>query len=188
VAAYLAGATTLALASKQSIHRTTVLALLERHQISRRRRGLTPDRIEQAVSSSALGCSCASIGRELRANPETVRQALLKAGMAMRRPGRPSAKREPCATSIGHTGLLRAAGRTAYPPCSSPQCSAGRVDSAALPIGWTASARWCPQPLGPHGGRRHAIGHPPSGSPGWSAEFDAPSCHRRRGSCSPDRR
>jgi transposase-like protein len=91
VAAYLAGATALALASKHSIHRTTVLALLERHQISRRGRVLTPDRIERAVSSYALGCSCASIGRELRVNPETVRQALLKAGVAMRKPGRPRA-------------------------------------------------------------------------------------------------
>ena len=38
VAAYLAGATALALAGKHSIHRTTVLALLERHQVSRRGR------------------------------------------------------------------------------------------------------------------------------------------------------
>ena len=38
VASYLAGATALALAGKHSIHRTTVLALLERHQVSRRGR------------------------------------------------------------------------------------------------------------------------------------------------------
>jgi len=91
VAAYLAGATALALAGKHSIHRTTVLALLERHQVARRGRVLTPDHIEQAVSSYASGRSCASIGKELRVNPETIRQALLKAGIAMRKPGRPRA-------------------------------------------------------------------------------------------------
>jgi len=89
VVAYLAGATALALAGKHSIHRTTVLALLERHQVARRGRVLTPDHIKRAVSSYASGSSCASIGRELRVNPETVRQALLKVGVAMRRPGRP---------------------------------------------------------------------------------------------------
>jgi hypothetical protein len=91
VAAYLAGGTALALAGKYSIHRTTVLALLERHKISRRGRVLTADHIERAVSSYASGRSCASIGKELQVNPETVRQALLKAGVAMRKPGRPRA-------------------------------------------------------------------------------------------------
>ena len=52
---------------------------------------LTPDHIGRAVSSYASGYSCASIGKELQVNPETVRQALLKAGVGMRRPGRPSA-------------------------------------------------------------------------------------------------
>ena len=94
VACYLAGATALALAGKHAIHRTTVLALLERHHVSRRGLVLTPDHVERAVSLYASGLSCASIGKELIVNPETVRQALLKAGVAMRRPGRPSAKRE----------------------------------------------------------------------------------------------
>ena len=94
VAGYLAGATALTLASKHSIHRSTVLALLERHQVSRRGRVLTPDHIERAVSSYASGRSCASIAKELQVNPETVRQALLKAGVAMRRPGRPSATKK----------------------------------------------------------------------------------------------
>jgi transposase-like protein len=91
VASYLAGATALALASKHSIHRTTVLALLERHRVSRRGRVLTSEHVERAVSLYASGRSCASIGKELQVNPETIRQALLKAGLAMRRPGRPRA-------------------------------------------------------------------------------------------------
>jgi len=94
VANYLAGATAVALAGKHSVHRTTVLALLERHRVSRRGRVLTPHHIERAVSSYASGRSCASIGKELQVNPETVRQTLLKAGVAMRKPGRPSATKE----------------------------------------------------------------------------------------------
>ena len=95
VANYLAGATALALAGKHSIHRTTVLALLERHRVSRRGRVLTPDHIERAVSLYSSGRSCASIAKELQVNPETIRQALLKDGVAMRRPGRPPAMHEP---------------------------------------------------------------------------------------------
>ncbi len=91
VANYLAGATALALAGKHSIHRTTVLALLERHRVSRRGRVLTPDHIEQAVSLYSSGRSYASIAKELQVNPKTIRQALLKNGVAMRLPGRPRA-------------------------------------------------------------------------------------------------
>jgi len=53
-----------------------------------------PDHIERAVSLYASGLSCASIGKELQVNPEMVRHALLKAGVAMRKPGRPSATKE----------------------------------------------------------------------------------------------
>ena len=100
VAGYLAGGTAVVLAGKHSIHRTTVLALLERNRVSRRGRVLTPDHIEQAVSLYASGRSCASIGRELQVNPETIRQAMLKAGVAMRKPGRPRATQESKATSL----------------------------------------------------------------------------------------
>jgi len=50
VSGYVAGGTAIALAGTHSIHRTTVLALLERHQVSRRGRVLTPDHIKRAVS------------------------------------------------------------------------------------------------------------------------------------------
>jgi hypothetical protein len=99
----VAGATALALAGKHSIHRTTVLGLLERHQVPRRGQVMTPDHFERAVTLHASGLSRASIGKELNVNPETVRQALFKAGVAMRRPGRRSDKREPWDTSIGDT-------------------------------------------------------------------------------------
>jgi hypothetical protein len=85
VASYLAGATVVELAGKHAIHRTTVLALLERHRVSRRGRVLTPDHIERALVLYASGRSCASIGHEFQVNAETIRQALLKVGVAIRR-------------------------------------------------------------------------------------------------------
>jgi transposase-like protein len=94
VAGYVAGATAIALAGKHSIHRTTVLALLERHQVARRGRVLTPDHIERAVSLYTSGRSWTSIAKEFHVNPETVRQALLKTDVAMRRPGRPRPPQE----------------------------------------------------------------------------------------------
>jgi hypothetical protein len=88
IASYLAGATALVLAGKHSMHRTTVLALLERHGVPIRVHVLTPDRIERAAALYASRRSCASIAREFQVSPETIRQALLKVGVAMRRSGR----------------------------------------------------------------------------------------------------
>jgi hypothetical protein len=89
IASHRAGATALVLAGKHSIHRTTVLALLERHGVSRRGRVATATHLERAAALYASGRSCASIARELQVSPETIRQALLRIGVAMRRPGRP---------------------------------------------------------------------------------------------------
>lgn len=71
------------------IHRTTVLAILEKKGVPRRGRVWSPDLNEQATRLYTEGKSCASIGRELRVNPETVRQHLIRAGVTLRRPGRP---------------------------------------------------------------------------------------------------
>ncbi|HMK63658.1 MAG TPA: helix-turn-helix transcriptional regulator, partial [Acidimicrobiales bacterium] len=50
---------------------------------------------EEALRLYGEGCSCASIGRQLKINPETVRQHLLAAGQKLRRPGRPSPRTWP---------------------------------------------------------------------------------------------
>jgi transposase-like protein len=81
-----------------------VLALLERRRVSRRGRVLTPDHIERAVALYASGRSCVSIAQELHVNPETIRQALLKVGVAMRRRGRPRAHYGPLTHTNGDTG------------------------------------------------------------------------------------
>src|SRR6202035_812768 len=96
------------------------LGLLERHHVNRRGRVLTPDEIERAVSSYASRRSCASIGREVQGNPETVRQALLKAGAAMRSPG----DHEPWSLERPRLryGRLRGAGSTPLPALVPATC------------------------------------------------------------------
>jgi len=93
IAQYQAGATTLELAKAHGIHRTTVLALLERNQVSRRGRVWTPDLTERALRLNAQGRSCATIAHQFEVNPETVRQRLLRAGVTLRPRGRRSSVR-----------------------------------------------------------------------------------------------
>ena len=95
IASYLAGATAIELAEAYGIHRTTALAVLERHQVPRRGRVWTSDRTRQAVDLYAEGRSCAAIARRFKVNPETIRQHLLAAGVVLRRPGRPLPRQTP---------------------------------------------------------------------------------------------
>ena len=89
VEAYSGGATVLQLATRYQIQRTTVLALLEKKGVPRRGRVWSYDLNKQATRLYTEGISCGSIGRDLRVTPETVRQHLMKAGVALRRSGRP---------------------------------------------------------------------------------------------------
>ena len=89
IAQYLAGATVLELAAAHGVHRTTVLTLLERNRVPRRGRIWTPDLMELAIWLYVQGSSRASIGREFKVSPETVRHHLQTAGVPLRQPGRP---------------------------------------------------------------------------------------------------
>jgi hypothetical protein len=89
VEAYCGGTTVLKLAATFQIHRTTVLALLETKGVPRRGRIWSPDLTKQATRLYTEGRSCASIGRQLKVNPETVRQHLMTAGVTLRPPGQP---------------------------------------------------------------------------------------------------
>jgi hypothetical protein len=92
---YRAGATILELSAKHKVHRTTLINLLERNAVARRGRVITPDNINRAIALYESGESCAAISRVLRTSPETIRQSLLKAGVTLRRPGRPKSRRMP---------------------------------------------------------------------------------------------
>jgi hypothetical protein len=89
---YRAGATILELSARYEVHRTTVMALLARNEVARRGRVVTPDYVTHAIALYESGKSCASIGRDIGASPETIRQTLLKAGVPLPKPGRPKVR------------------------------------------------------------------------------------------------
>lgn len=70
-------------------NRTTVSAILARAGIEPRQHGLTDAHLQEAARRYADGETCAVLARHFRTDPETVRQALRRAGVTMRRPGRP---------------------------------------------------------------------------------------------------
>jgi len=81
---YLAGESALSLSETFGIHRTTTLNVLKKSGIKTRYRALTEPMIELAIVLYRSGKSLATVGVELKANPETVRRALLKRGVKTR--------------------------------------------------------------------------------------------------------
>jgi hypothetical protein len=86
--AYQAGSTVYELAERFRIHRATVSHLLGLHGIPTRYRLVQGDKLNSAIDAYQDGQSLATIGRRLGVSLDTVRAALMKAGMEMRpRPG-----------------------------------------------------------------------------------------------------
>jgi hypothetical protein len=69
---YTAGATTYELGDRFGIDRRTVSAILHRHGVQRRRRGLSPDQVDDAIRLYDSGWSLARIGEHLSVDPTTV--------------------------------------------------------------------------------------------------------------------
>jgi DNA-directed RNA polymerase specialized sigma24 family protein len=84
VTSYLEGSTVYELAQQFSIHRHTVSEVLERREVSRRYRKLSPDQLRLACTLYEEGLSLTKVGQRLGRRAETVRQALMKAGAEIR--------------------------------------------------------------------------------------------------------
>jgi len=65
-------ATTYELGARFGINRRTVSAILHRHGVDMRRRGLSPDQVDDAVHLYNMGWSLARIGEHLNVDPTTV--------------------------------------------------------------------------------------------------------------------
>jgi hypothetical protein len=90
IASYQAGSTVYQLANQFDIERRTVSAILHRHNVPMRRRGLTDDQIDDAERLYRQGWSLARIGNRMDVTADTVRARLLERDVAMRDPqGRP---------------------------------------------------------------------------------------------------
>lgn len=84
VAGYMAGSTVYELAHQFSIHRQTVSEILERRGVSRRYQKLSHEQLDLACTLYGDGLSLTKVGEQLGRRAETVRQALMKAGVEIR--------------------------------------------------------------------------------------------------------
>jgi hypothetical protein len=89
VTGYQAGATVPELARIFRVHRTTVLAHLERHGVPRRanRRKLTDAQVQEASQLYSSGLSLTAVGKQLAVDEATIRTEFHKAGIPTR-PGK----------------------------------------------------------------------------------------------------
>jgi DNA-binding transcriptional ArsR family regulator len=84
VAGYQGGATIEDLAERFGVHRTTVMAHLDRSGVKRRRRGIEVASLPEAVRLYEAGWSLARVGERFGVDGETVRTAFRKAGVPIR--------------------------------------------------------------------------------------------------------
>lgn len=81
---YLAGATTYELGARFGIDRRTVSNILHRHGVQMRRRGLSPDEVDDAIHLYKLGWSLARVGEHLNVDHTTVLTKLRERGIPTR--------------------------------------------------------------------------------------------------------
>jgi DNA invertase Pin-like site-specific DNA recombinase len=86
--AFLAGVEVKQLAKMYGIDRSTVLTHLRRFGVRRRRTKLNGSDIDRVVELYAKGWTIAAIASEIRVGATTVRRALIKAEVEIRRRGR----------------------------------------------------------------------------------------------------
>ena len=104
---YTTGATTHELGDKLGIDRRTVSAILRRHSVDMRRRGLSPDQVDDAIRLYNSGWSLARIGGHLSVDPH--HPCSTDCGSAASLPVIPTGARD-----LERTGHRRHAGAAAY--------------------------------------------------------------------------
>lgn len=73
-------------ARKHRLHRTTVKAILERHQIAKRARNMTATQVELAAELYVSGMSLVQVGERLGFNAQTIANRLKAHGTQIRDP------------------------------------------------------------------------------------------------------
>ena len=80
----MAGATTCALADPFGIDRRTVSTILHRYGVPKRRYGLSPDQVDEAIRLYDAGWSLARVSEHLGVDPATVLNRLREGGIRAR--------------------------------------------------------------------------------------------------------
>lgn len=86
VARYDAGETSTVLASEYGVAKSTILGILRANSVVVRRQPLTAEQVGEAVQLYETGLSLSEAADRLRVNQETMRVAMLAAGVSLRAP------------------------------------------------------------------------------------------------------
>ena len=86
VARYCEGDTSTALAEEFGVARSTVLRLLREARVVVRRQPMAPEQVSEAARLYESGLSLSQVAKHLEVNQETMRLAILKAGVTLREP------------------------------------------------------------------------------------------------------
>lgn len=85
---YEAGDTTTQLASGYGVAKSTVLGILRAKNVVVRRQPLTVDQVHEAADMYQSGLSLSQVAKRLDVNQETMRVAIIRAGVALREPSK----------------------------------------------------------------------------------------------------
>lgn len=83
---YEAGATTTQLAKEYGVAKSTIIGILRSAQVVVRRQPLTPEQVSEAARLYREGLSLSQVATRLGVNQETMRVAVIRAGVALREP------------------------------------------------------------------------------------------------------
>ncbi|KAB1643906.1 hypothetical protein [Gulosibacter chungangensis] len=88
VARYSAGDTTTVLAKDYDVAKSTIIGILRANNVVVRRQPMTADQVSQAARLYESGLSLSQVAATLDVNQETMRVAIIKAGVVLREPTR----------------------------------------------------------------------------------------------------
>lgn len=87
-ARYSNGETSTALAQEYGVAKSTILRILREARVVVRRQPLTSEQVSEAAQLYEAGLSLSQVAKRLDLNQETMRTAILKAGVVLREPTR----------------------------------------------------------------------------------------------------
>lgn len=86
VTRYSNGETSTALAEECGVAKSTILRVLREARVIVRRQAMTPEQVSKAAQLYEAGLSLSQVAKQLDVNQETMRTAILKAGVVLREP------------------------------------------------------------------------------------------------------
>lgn len=90
---YAAGETSTALAKEYGVAKSTILGILRAKNVVVRRQPLAPEQVSEATRLYESGLSLSQVAEQLKINQETMRVAIIAAGVELRPPTGEPAKR-----------------------------------------------------------------------------------------------